>query len=180
MKIMFASDIHGSAAAAKKIADTYNRERADRLVLLGDILYHGPRNPLPEEYNPQEVTNIFNSLKQNILCVRGNCDSEVDQMLLEFPIMAPYALLNADGHTMFLTHGHLYNEDQMPPIQNGDIFINGHTHVPCAFSKNDNIFLNPGSASLPKNDFAPSYMIYENGNFTICSFKAEHMFEISC
>ncbi|MBE7027240.1 MAG: phosphodiesterase [Ruminococcaceae bacterium] len=180
MKIMFASDIHGSTAAAKKIANKYKFEGADRLVLLGDILYHGPRNPLPEDYNPQEVANILNSLKQNILCVRGNCDSEVDQMLLQFPIMAPYVLLNADGHTMFLTHGHLYNEDQMPPIQKGDIFINGHTHVPCAILKNDNIFLNPGSASLPKNDFAPSYMLYENGSFTICSFDAERIFEISC
>ena len=180
MKIMFASDIHGSSARAQKIADTYAREGADRLVLLGDILYHGPRNPLPEEYNPQKVAQILNLLKQDILCVRGNCDSEVDQMLLDFPIMAPYALLEADGHTMFLTHGHLYNEEQLPPIKEGDIFINGHTHVPCAVQKNKNIFLNPGSVSLPKNDFEPSYMIYENDVFTIYSFDGQRIFEISC
>lgn len=179
MKIMFASDIHGSLYAAEKIAGAYEREGAQRLVLLGDLLYHGPRNPLPEKHNPQGVAKILNEMKNNILCVRGNCDSEVDQMVLEFPIMAPYALLEVDGHTMFLTHGHIYNEESMPAIKSGDILISGHTHVPRIKNDNEHLFLNPGSAALPKNDFERSYMIYEDGRFVISDFDGRTIFEYS-
>ena len=179
MKIMFASDIHGSYSSAQKIADAYEKEGAARLILLGDLLYHGPRNPLPKKYNPQAVAALLNAYKNDILCVRGNCDSEVDQMLLDFPIMADYSLLSADGLDMFLTHGHLYNEQQLPPLKNGSIFISGHTHVPRAVKNGNYVFLNPGSASLPKEDFKKSYMIYENATFVIKDFKNRTIFSLT-
>ncbi len=177
MKIMFASDIHGSLFAAEEIAKAYEREGAQRLVLLGDLLYHGPRNPLPEKHDPQSVAKILNAMKNNILCVRGNCDSEVDQMVLEFPIMSPYALLEDNGRTMFLTHGHIYNEQNLPAIKPGDIFINGHTHVPCIINESGHLFLNPGSAALPKNNFARSYMMYKDNRFVISDFNGSTIFE---
>mgnify|MGYP002565036312 FL=1 len=179
MKIMFASDIHGSYSAAQKIADTYEKEGAHKLVLLGDLLYHGPRNPLSKKYNPQSVAELLNAYKNDILCVRGNCDSEVDQMLIDFPIMSDYALISADGIDMFLTHGHLYNEQHLPPLKNGSALISGHTHVPRAVKKGSYMFLNPGSASLPKENFKKSYMIYENGVFVIKDFKNNIIFSLT-
>ncbi len=170
MKIMFASDIHGSFAAAKKIKNAYENEGAQKLVLLGDLLYHGPRNPFPDEYAPQQVSELLNSIKNELLCVRGNCDSEVDQMVLDFPIAADYALLHTDGITMFLTHGHLFDENNLPPVNVGDVIISGHTHVPRAVENGGIIFLNPGSAALPKENFEKSYMIYENKKFTVKDF----------
>ena len=171
MKLMFASDIHGSLHGAMKMADAYEAERADKLILLGDLLYHGPRNDLPKQYDPKEVAALLNDMKNEILCVRGNCDCEVDQMMLEFPILADYALLYVDGHTIFATHGHIYNETSLPPIKRGDILIHGHTHIPCALKHEGLYCLNPGSVSLPKQDFKRSYMIYEDGCFIIKDFK---------
>ncbi len=168
MKILFASDIHGSAAAMEKILAKVKEEKADRFVLLGDLLYHGPRNDLPERYAPREVFAMLNSFSMQPLCVRGNCDAEVDQMVLEFPIMADYALLPLDdGHTAFVTHGHLFNMDNPPPHQPGDVLIHGHTHVHCAVPQADYVYINPGSAALPKENQQPSYMIYEDGVFTV-------------
>ena len=130
MKLMIASDIHGSAYYCKKMVAAYQREHADRLLLLGDILYHGPRNDLPEDYDPKAVISLLNPLKQEILCVRGNCDTEVDQMVLDFPIMAEYCLLELNGQTIFATHGHHFNPQNPPMLKDGDILLNGHTHIP--------------------------------------------------
>ena len=123
MKLMIASDIHGSAYYCRKMLEAYKREDADRLLLLGDILYHGPRNDLPKDYNPKEVIAMLNPLKDQIYAVRGNCDTEVDQMVLQFPILADYALLVLDGKTFYATHGHVFNQDHLPPMQDGDILV---------------------------------------------------------
>ena len=129
MKLLIASDIHGDIAAARAVVDEYRRSGADRLVLLGDLLYHGPRNDLPKDYAPKEVIALLNSVKDELLCVRGNCDTEVDQMVLEFPILADYALIEADGVRMFVTHGHKFNLDNLPPLKTGEVLVHGHTHV---------------------------------------------------
>ena len=160
MKLMIASDIHGSACYSRKMADAFQRENADRLLLLGDLLYHGPRNDLPEEYAPKQVISILNSLKQKIFCVRGNCDTEVDQMVLEFPIMADYCVLPAGNRLIYATHGHRYHVGALPPMQAGDILLHGHTHIPAWESFGDNnLYLNPGSVSIPKEGSPHGYMI---------------------
>mgnify|MGYP002869905800 CR=1 FL=1 len=166
MKLMIASDLHGSAYYCKKITDTFKEEKAERLILLGDILYHGPRNDLPKDYDPKEVFTELNKLKDYILCIRGNCDSEVDQMVLDFPIMADYAILYAGSHMIYLTHGHVYNTQTPPPLCKGDILMHGHTHVPVweSFGE-DNLYLNPGSVSIPKEGTPHSYMIFEDNSF---------------
>ncbi|HAG12420.1 MAG TPA: phosphodiesterase [Ruminococcus sp.] len=168
MKWMIASDIHGSAFYCRQMLDAYAREQADRLLLLGDILYHGPRNDLPKEYAPKAVIAMLNPLAAEILCVRGNCDCEVDQMVLDFPVLADYALL-AEGKTMiFATHGHLFHADHLPPLHDGDILLHGHTHVPVCMRCGDEgqfVLLNPGSVSIPKEQSAHGYMTLENGVF---------------
>lgn len=165
MKIIFASDIHGSAYYAERLIEKYKSSGADRLVLLGDLLYHGPRNDLPKDYSPKKVIEILNGVKNDILCVRGNCDTEVDQMVLDFPIMADYAVLAADGKTIYLTHGHIYNPLNPPKLKAGDILMNGHTHVR-AFEEHEGFtYVNPGSVSIPKDGKGNSCIIYENGKF---------------
>lgn len=165
MKLMIASDIHGSAYYCRKMLKAYKTEQADRLLILGDILYHGPRNELPEEYNPKDVISMLNKAKNEILAVRGNCDTEVDQMVLDFPCMADYAALFLDGYTLYATHGHIYNESNLPPVKNGDILLCGHTHIP-KYKKYENfIYINPGSVSIPKENSFNGYMIYENKAF---------------
>lgn len=187
MKYLIASDIHGSAYFTRMLLEAYETEQADRLILLGDILYHGPRNDLPLEYNPKEVFKLLNAYSDDILAVRGNCDAEVDQMVLDFPIMADYAALDveyiAEGSisapdasyryshqemkhaTMFLTHGHHYNIDNPLPMKDGDIMIYGHTHVPLDEMRGGCRFLNPGSISIPKADSGNGYLIFDNGVF---------------
>lgn len=167
MKIMVASDIHGSAYYCRKMIDAFRREKADRLLLLGDILYHGPRNDLPKEYAPKEVIKMLNELKDLVFCVRGNCDTEVDQMVLEFPIMADYCILPIGDRLIYATHGHNFNMDSPAPMKKGDILLHGHTHIPAwePFG-NDNLYLNPGSVSIPKENSPHSYMIIENGVYT--------------
>lgn len=170
MKLMFASDIHGSAYWAKKLQTAWEREAPAKLILLGDILYHGPRNPLPKDYDPQGVVAILSALKQEILCVRGNCEAEVDQMVLPFPVMADYMTLWLDdGPMAFVTHGHLYNEGNLPMLKRGDVLIYGHTHVPTIrwHEEEGYTYLNPGSVSIPKEDSPNSYMVYENRRFSI-------------
>lgn len=167
MKWMIASDIHGSAYYCRELLEAYDREKADRLLLLGDILYHGPRNNLPKEYNPKEVIALLNQRKQDILCVRGNCDTEVDQMVLEFPILADYSLLSVDGLRLYATHGHVYNEQHMLPLMPGDILIHGHTHIYEAKKSGEHVILNPGSVSIPKGGNPPTYAILEDGVFSI-------------
>ena len=167
MKLMLASDIHGSAYFAEKMRQAYIDEKADRLILLGDLLYHGPRNDLPKDYAPKKVIEILNDIKEEILCVRGNCDTEVDQMVLDFPIMADYAVIYADGRTLYLTHGHKFNPENPPKLKKGDYLVNGHTHIPANEDKGDFIYINPGSVSIPKAGSGHTYMIYENGEFAL-------------
>ena len=158
-KLMIASDIHGSAYYCRKMLEAFDREQADRLLLLGDILYHGPRNDLPKEYAPKEVIKMLNERKTKIFCVRGNCDTEVDQMVLEFPILADYAVFPAADRLIYATHGHHFHMNQLPPLQPGDILLHGHTHIPAWESFGDgNLYLNPGSVSIPKaeSEYAPS------------------------
>lgn len=168
MKLVFASDIHGSAYYARMLPEIDRREAPERIVLLGDLLYHGPRNDLPAEYNPKEVISILNGMKKRFLCVRGNCDAEVDQMVLEFPILSDSMVLFLNGRMAFVTHGHLFNTQNPPPLNRGDLLIHGHTHVQ-AFTPfgNDNLYINPGSTSIPKENNEHSYMTYEDGLFTI-------------
>jgi len=165
MKLIIASDIHGSLSAAQALQEAVAREGADRVLLLGDLLYHGPRNTLPADYSPKDVIPILNGMKDSLLCVRGNCDSEVDQMVLEFPMMADYALLEVDGVHLYATHGHLWNEQFQPPMQEGTVLLNGHTHVPACNVHGKFIYMNPGSVSIPKSGSCHSYMTLENGLF---------------
>lgn len=165
MKWFIASDIHGSAKYCRKILQCFDAEKADRMLLLGDILYHGPRNDLPEEYAPKSVIAMLNERKNTILCVRGNCDTEVDQMVLDFPILADYAVIDTGERLIYATHGHKFNKNSLPPLSAGDILLYGHTHVP-EDTKTDGILcLNPGSASIPKENSRHGYMIFEDGAF---------------
>ena len=165
MKWMIASDIHGSALYCEQMINAYQAEGADRLLLLGDILYHGPRNDLPEGYAPKRVIALLNPLQKDLLCVRGNCDTEVDQMVLEFPILADYALLSLGRKMVFMTHGHVYHNTHLPPLHPGDILLHGHTHVPACQELESHIYLNPGSVSIPKEGSPRSYMTLEDGMF---------------
>lgn len=161
MKIMIASDIHGSEFYCEKMLSCYQKEKADKLLLLGDLLYHGPRNDLPEGYEPKKVISLLNDVATELLCVRGNCDCEVDQMVLEFPVLADYAILYIGNRMIFATHGHKYNQNQLPPMKAGDILLNGHTHVPKCERIGEFLYLNPGSVSIPKENSPRSYLIME-------------------
>lgn len=164
-KLMIASDIHGSAYYCKKMLDRYRAESADRLILLGDILYHGPRNDLPRDYAPKEVIGMLGEIADEILCVRGNCDTEVDQMVLDFYVMSDCALIMTEYAAVYATHGHIFGEDNPPPMKEGEILLCGHTHIPACRKNNGIIYMNPGSVSIPKEDSEHSCMIYENGIF---------------
>ena len=163
MKWLIASDLHGSALYCEQLLDAYEREKADKLLLLGDLLYHGARNDLTARYDTRAVAAMLNGLRDSIVCVRGNCDSEVDQMVLEFPIMAEYALLTEGGHTIFATHGHRYNSACPPPLGGIDVLLHGHTHVPACVAYPDHLYWNPGSVSLPKDGSHRGYLTLENG-----------------
>ena len=170
MKILIASDIHGDFECASRLVEAYRASGAEKLVLLGDILYHGPRNDLPAGYAPKKVIELLNPLKNELLCVRGNCDTEVDQMVLDFPVLAEYAWLFLDGLRVFATHGHKFGKDNPPPLGKGDILLCGHTHIPAAESfGEENLYVNPGSVSIPKNGSDKSYIIYENREFLFCT-----------
>ena len=162
MKWMIASDLHGSAYYCRRMLEAFERNGADRLFLLGDLLYHGPRNDLPREYAPKEVIPLLNGKKEKLLCVRGNCDAEVDQMVLEFPVLADYAVLPVGRRLIYATHGHIYHVKNLPPLAPGDVLLHGHTHVPAwtEFGQG-NLYLNPGSVSIPKENSPHSYMTLE-------------------
>mgnify|MGYP003376246628 FL=1 len=166
MKWMIASDIHGSAFYCEQMLSAFLWGGADRILLLGDLLYHGPRNDLPQGYAPKEVIAQLSQLKERVFCVRGNCEAEVDQMVLPFPVMADYCLLEQGGHVIFATHGHHYNLDNPPLLKAGDVLLHGHTHVPAKDSSLGFWYLNPGSVAIPKEGSAHSYMTLENGVFT--------------
>ena len=167
MKIFIASDIHGSAFWCRKMLEAYRAEKADKLLLLGDVLYHGPRNDLPDEYAPKSVLAMLNEIKDEILCVRGNCDTEVDQMVLDFPVLAEYAYICEGGVRIFATHGHKFNEQNLPPLSKGDILLNGHTHVQVIREHEGYTYINPGSVSIPKENTGHGYAILENGKVTL-------------
>ena len=163
MRWMIASDIHGSAKWCERLLDAWRAEKPERLLLLGDLLYHGPRNDLPEDYAPKRVLAMLNDIANELLCVRGNCEAEVDQMVLNFPVMADYAALALDGHIIYMTHGHVHGEDTPPPLKPGDILLCGHTHIP-AFRRHEGFtYVNPGSVSIPKNGTPHSYCMLEDG-----------------
>lgn len=172
MKLMIISDIHGSYSCLKKVIDIFEEEKADKLLILGDILYHGPRNPLPLGHDPKKVVTLLNQYKDKIIAVRGNCDAEVDQMVLEFNIMADYIQFYVDDRCFFLTHGHHYDKDHLAYLNKGDVLVYGHYHVPILEKQDDIFVVNPSSISLPKQG-ERSYMIYENNEFTIYTLEKQ-------
>jgi putative phosphoesterase len=173
MKCLIVSDIHGSAQAMEKIIGLYRSLNPDRLVLLGDLLYHGPRNPLPNGHGPQRVVELLNACKDAVIAVRGNCDAEIDRELLEFPCADDYALLADGDRTFFLTHGHLFHENNPPSrLKPGDVFLSGHTHVWRLEERNGIVYCNPGSAALPKGPSpVASYAFYDNGRLGVYSLE---------
>lgn len=170
MKLFFISDIHGSLYYLKKAFEKYDQEKADYLVILGDELYHGARNPLTKDYNPAEVASLLNSKADKTTAVRGNCDSEVDSMVLQYPLMSTYSTIFSEKRRLFLTHGHIYHEGNLPPLSPGDVFFYGHTHIPVAKKQGDIYIINPGSISLPKEGAPNTYGVLEDSTFVIRDF----------
>ena len=167
MKLMFASDIHGSLPATERVLERFAQSGAQWLIILGDVLNHGPRNALPEGYAPADVAVKLNGVAQRVIAVRGNCDSEVDQMLLDFPITAPWQQVLSECTRLFLTHGHLYSPEKMPPLAAGDVLVYGHTHIPVAEKRGDIFLFNPGSVSIPKGGFSASYGLLEGDRLQV-------------
>lgn len=171
MKLMFASDIHGSLSATQRVLELFEQNESQWLIILGDVLNHGPRNPLPEGYNPPQVAELLNKFADKIIAVRGNCDSEVDQMLLKFPMMAPWQQILLNNQRLFLTHGHLYHPAELPPLSQKDVLVYGHTHLPVAEQRGDIYCFNPGSVSLPKGGNVPSFGILDKGVLKVCALN---------
>ena len=161
------SDIHGALSGAKAMEEAFSYHHADKILCLGDVLYHGPRNNLPSDYAPKEVITIMNAFKDKIIAVRGNCDAEVDQMVLNFPITADYNILFHGTHQIFMSHGHVYGPNNLPTLSVGDSFLSGHTHIPTAYEKDGILLLNPGSISLPKENHPRTYAIINEDGFTV-------------
>lgn len=178
MKLLFVSDIHGSHYYGKKMQDIVEREKPDHIVLLGDILYHGARNPLTEEYSPKELIPLLNSYSDKIIAVRGNCDSEVDQMVLDFELMADYSILLVDKLKLFLTHGHIYNGEKLPKGKGFDVMVHGHTHIPVAEHRDGFVLFNPGSITLPKGGHSNSYGVYEDKVFSVKALDGAEMIKL--
>lgn len=179
MKILFASDIHGSAYYCRKLIERFHEEKPEKMILLGDLLYHGPRNDLPREYAPKQVIAMLNDIKEELLCVRGNCEAEVDQIVLEFPVLAEYMVMFEAGRMFFITHGHTYNKEKLPMLKKGDLLIHGHTHIQAMENCGDYFYINPGSVSIPKAGNQHSYMIYEDGRFSIRNMDGEEIMAIN-
>ncbi|HGS4462964.1 TPA: phosphodiesterase [Vibrio metschnikovii] len=174
MKLFFASDLHGALPAAEKMLQQFTQSGANTLILLGDLLNHGPRNPIPEGYNPPAVAEKLNEYAKQIIAVRGNCDSEVDQMLLNFPIMSDFAwVLLPSGQRLFLTHGHLYDEQTLPPLSIDDIVVHGHTHLVRAERCGNHFVLNPGSVTFPRSQAVASFAVLDGFCFTVYGFEGE-------
>ncbi len=173
MKLLIASDLHGSDFYTQKLINRFNEEKADKLILLGDLLYHGPRNDLPKDYAPKKVLEALNNLKDKIIAVKGNCESEVDQMVLDFPVLADYAVLLFNNKTLYLTHGHKLDNGLSLPINKEDIVVAGHTHIPVFEQRENYKYLNPGSVSLPKENSQNSYVILENNTITFKNLDGE-------
>lgn len=169
MKIFIASDLHGSAEYCRQMIEAFTREEADKLLLLGDILYHGPRNELPENYSPQDVMAMLEDVRDKVVCVSGNCDAEIDKQLLPFPVLSDYGAAFVDGLNIYFAHGHR----EAPPLAVGDIYLTGHTHVPLNAVEDGHYHLNPGSLSLPKENSGHGYIVYENRKFTFKHLDGE-------
>ncbi len=181
MKFMICSDLHGDAECTELLLEDFERSGAEKLIILGDILYHGPRNDLPMGYAPKKVISLLNGVKGSLLCVRGNCDTEVDQMVLDFPMLADYAYLYLDGIAVYATHGHTHNMDTLRDMRRGEVLLHGHTHVPAAVPFGDgNVYINPGSVSLPKENSPRSYIIYENGVFSFRVLGSDEEYKRYC
>lgn len=170
MKLLIASDIHGSAYWCSKLCQAIEEEQPERIILLGDLLYHGPRNDLPRDYAPKQVIPMLSQYKEKIIAVRGNCEAEVDQMVLPFPCMADFSQLLVDGKLLYLTHGHHANPENLPPLPEGSIFLYGHTHVKLDKVVDGIRCLNPGSTSIPK-DGSHSYLVYADGEFSFRTWE---------
>ena len=177
MLFMIASDIHGSNYYAEMLIDRFNGMKADKLILLGDILYHGPRNDLPKDYAPKKVASLLNEYAGRILTVRGNCEAEVDQMMLDFPALGDYAYLYLDGVGIYATHGHHAGENNPPPIRNNEILLCGHTHIPKCAPHEGFVYMNPGSVSIPKEGSAHSFMTFENGVFRWIDLETNEVYQ---
>ena len=167
MKLLFFSDVHGVPSALKKLFSAADALCPDRLLFLGDALYHGPRNGVPDFYDPVEAATLLNAKSDKILAVRGNCDSEVDQMMLRFPMMADYTQLDLPARRFFLTHGHLWNAAHLPPVGTGNVLAHGHTHIPGIIRKEEIIVFNPGSISLTKNGFPATFGFYDGEKLSV-------------
>lgn len=172
MKYAVVSDIHGDLSGALAFQKACEEIQPDRILCLGDILYHGPRNDLPDAYAPKKVIPIMNSFTDKIIAVRGNCEAEVDQMVLSFPCMADYNVIPFGRQNIFMSHGHIYSPDHLPPLNQNDIFLSGHTHIPTAEQRNGIYLLNPGSISLPKGGHPKTYGILDESGFTV--YTIEH------
>ena len=180
MKLFFASDLHGCLPATEKVLAEYEKSGAQTLVILGDVLNHGPRNPVPEGYNPPAVSELLNQYADQIIAVRGNCDSEVDQMLLSFPMMMDYAwVMLPSGQRLFLTHGHLYNTNKRPTLKHGDVIAHGHTHIPVAELNNGQFIFNPGSITFPRDGYAASYGLLEDNQLSVVTFDGDVLAQTS-
>lgn len=179
MKLMFISDIHGSLYWLNRVLEHVELEKPDQIILLGDYLYHGPRNPLPEQYDPAQAAERLNQYRHLITAIRGNCDAEVDQMLLQFPMMGDQVQIYDEGRRIFATHGHIRSMEHLPPLEKGDIFIQGHTHIPVAEIRDGVYLLNPGSISLPKEQWPNSYGLMESGEFKVRDFSGNILKQIS-
>ena len=177
MKWFIMSDIHGSETWCKRALAAFEREKCDRIIILGDLLYHGPRNDLPEGYAPKKVIAMLSEKKELILSVRGNCEAEVDQMVLPFPVLADYAVVDCGERLIYLTHGHVYNEDNPLPVKKGSVVLSGHTHVPKKSEKDGVYYLNPGSVSIPKNGSRHGYIVLENGEFLFKDLLTGEIFD---
>ena len=171
MKILIAGDIHGSSYYCDKLISLASDKKVDKIILTGDILYHGPRNDLPKDYDPKKVTALLNQNSDKILSVRGNCEAEVDQMLLDFPVMSDYVIVVTEKTELFITHGHIYNNENIPSFVKKGVFVNGHTHIPVCESQNGVLFINPGSVSIPKENSCHSAVIVENDNISFYNIE---------
>ena len=165
MKLLIASDIHGSAYWCGRLCEEIEKENPDKVILLGDLLYHGPRNDLPRDYAPKKVIPMLSAMAERIIAVRGNCEAEVDQMVLPFPVLADYAVIDCGNRLIYLTHGHVYSKDNPLPVKKGSVVLSGHTHVPEKTEKDGVYYLNPGSVSIPKQGSAHSYMTFDGKTF---------------
>lgn len=173
MKYLVCSDIHGSLRGAESLKECLERYNPDQVLCLGDILYHGPRNNLPEDYQPKMVIEVLNKVYNKIIAVRGNCDAEVDQMVLDFALTADYNEFLLGTRKVFMSHGHIYSPQHLPHLEEGDIFLSGHTHIPTAVKENGIYLLNPGSISLPKGGHPKTYAILTEDSFTVYTINHE-------